>query len=206
MHETLLLVELEAQEFSVDLRALSQLVLSDLGATLLILRLAGCEHGNAEGRPARMVDCISDIGVPACIEAMSAQLAMGGGRSAFIAELWSHSSEIARHSKRIAEATVDIDPDQAYLVGMCHSIGLLPDALGWDVSKRQGLDSVPVGLELARAWTLPSCVIDYFRDLQMCGGQSPWPEIVQAAHRCAGQTSIDCSSREDLRPQLLRAV
>jgi hypothetical protein len=137
---------------------------------------------------------------------MSAQLAMGGGRSAFIAELWSHSSEIARHSKRIAEATVDIDPDQAYLVGMCHSIGLLPDALGWDVSKRQGLDSVPVGLELARAWTLPSCVIDYFRDLQMCGGQSPWPEIVQAAHRCAGQTSIDCSSREDLRPQLLRAV
>jgi HDOD domain len=206
MPEILLLVELEVQEFCVDLRALSQLVLSDLGATLQVLRLAGREYGLAEGRPTRVEDCIADMGLQACIEAMSAQLVPRGGSSMVIAELWSHCREIARQSKHIAEQTVDIDPDQAYLVGLCHSIGSLPAVLGWSGSKSQGFDSALLGLELAREWSLPGCVFDYFCDVQRCGGQSPWPEIVQAAHRCAGQLSGECASSEDLRPQLLRAV
>jgi hypothetical protein len=206
MQETLLLVELEAQELGVDLKTVSELVLSDLGATLQVLRLAGREYGNAETRPTRVEDCISDMGMQACIEAMSAQLIPRGGRSKAMAELWSHSREIARHSKQIAEQTVDIDSDQAYLVGLCHSIGSLPGVLDWSGSKSQGFDSVLVGFELAREWSLPGCVFDYFFDLQVCGGQSPWTEMVQAAHRSAGQPSGACASRENLRPQLLRAV
>jgi hypothetical protein len=70
--ETLLLLDLEAQERSVDLKRVAELVLSDLGATLQILRLAGREHACAEFRPSRIEDCIVDLGVDVCLQALSA--------------------------------------------------------------------------------------------------------------------------------------
>lgn len=206
MKETLLLMELETQGFCVDLRALSKLVLSDLGATLQVLRLAGREHGNAEGRPVRVEDCIADLGVQACMDAMSAHLMPRDQRSAAVTELWRHSREIARHSQLLAEQTVDVDPDQAYLVGLCHSIGSLPRVLGLDGKTCQEFDGVRMGLELATEWSLPGCVVGYFSDLERCGGRSAWLEIVQAAHRCAGESTGECASTRDFHPQLLWAV
>jgi len=206
MRETLLLVELETQEFCIDLRALSKLVLSDLGATLQVFRLAGCEYGGGEGRPVRVEDCIADLGVQACIDAMSASLMACDRRSAAVTQLWRHSREIAEHSKRLAEHTLDVDPEQAYLVGLCHSIGSLPSALGMDSKACQEFDCVRMGLELAREWSLPGCVVDYFSELGMCGERSAWRGIVQAAHRCAGEPTGECDSQGTVPPQLLLAV
>jgi len=70
MQETLLLLDLAVQESSVDLREISQLVLDDLGATLQILRLAGREYANSHDRPLRIEDCISALGVNACMQAV----------------------------------------------------------------------------------------------------------------------------------------
>jgi hypothetical protein len=206
MKETLLLMELETQEFCVDLRALSKLVLSDLGATLQVLRLAGREYGDAEGRPVRVEDCIADLGVQACMDAMSAHLMPRDVRSPAVAELWRHSRDIARHSQHFAEQTVDVDPDQAYIVGLCHSIGSLPDVLGLDGKTCQEFDSVRTGLELATEWSLPGCVVSYFSDMEKCEGRYAWPGIVQAAHRCAGEPTGECASRGYLSAQLLWAV
>jgi HD-like signal output (HDOD) protein len=206
MRETLLLLELEAQEFCVDLGAFSQRVLSDLGATLQVLRLAGREFGRNEECPTRIEDCVAAMGVQACIDAMSAQLIPLGGRSNSIAALWCHSREIARQSKNIAEQMAEIDAGQAYLVGLCHSIGSLPAVLGWSGSKNPKLDSISVGIALAREWSLPVCVVDYLSDLQNGGGRSPWPEMVRAAHRCGDEYSCACAFSENLAPQLLWAV
>jgi hypothetical protein len=82
----------------------------------------------------------------------------------------------------------------------------LPGVLGWSRKKSQGFDGVLVGLDLAREWGLPGCVVGYFSDVLRCGGPSPWREMVQAAHRCAGQSWGECVSRENHRPQLLQAV
>lgn len=57
--ETLLQMELRLHEFSIDLHELSQLVLSDLGATLQIMRLAARESSAPDAHPARIEDCIS---------------------------------------------------------------------------------------------------------------------------------------------------
>jgi HDOD domain len=206
MQETLLLVELETQGFCVDLRALSKLVLSDLGATLQVLRLAGREYGDADGRPVRVEDCIADLGIQACIDAMSAQLMPRDVRSPSVRDLWRHSREIAEHSKYLAEQTVDIDPDEGYLVGLCHSIGSLPGVLGVGGKACQELDHVRMGLELAREWLLPGCVVEYFSNLEKCGGRSAWLGIVEAAHRCAGEPAGECASMGDLHPRLLWAV
>ncbi len=51
LSETLLLMELKIRDRAVDLTEISHLVLSDLGAVLQIMRLAGREDGSAESRP-----------------------------------------------------------------------------------------------------------------------------------------------------------
>ena len=73
LSETLLLMELKIRDRAVDLREISQLVLSDVGAVLQIMRLAGREDGSAENRPTRIEDCISGLGLQVCLEAMSRQ-------------------------------------------------------------------------------------------------------------------------------------
>lgn len=206
MKETLLLMELETQEFCVDLRALSKLILSDLGATLQVLRLAGREYGDAEGRPVRVEDCIADLGVQACMDAMSAHRMPRDLRSPAVTELWRHSREIARHAQHLAGQTAEVDPDQAYLVGLCHSIGSLPGVLGLEGKTCPKFERVRRGLELAREWSLPGCVVGYFSDLETRGGKSAWLGIVQAAHRLAGEPTGECASRGYLPAQLRWAV
>lgn len=206
MRDTLLLIELETEEFCVDLQALSTLVLSDLGATLQVLRLAGREYGNVEGRPVRVEDCIADLGIQACKKAMSEHLMPRDVHSSAVAELWRHSREIAGLSRHFAERTVDVDPDQAYLVGLCHSIGSLRGVLGLEVNTHQKSDRMRIGRALAREWSLPGCVSDYFADPGKCGERSAWQGIVQAAHQCAGGPTGECVSAGDISSELLWAV
>ena len=96
--ETLLAMELQLQQRSVDLHEVSQTVLGDLGATLAILRLAGQEHGSSEGRPARIEDCISGLGLKACLEAVASAASARGARQRAVQDLWAHSREIAHHA------------------------------------------------------------------------------------------------------------
>lgn len=206
MKETLLLAELETQGFSVDLRALTKVILSDVGATLHVLRIAGQTCGEDDSRPIRVEDCIADLGVEACIHAMSGHLMERDLRSQGIAELWSHSREIAEHCRNLAEPMVGIDPDEAYLVGLYHSIGSLPGVLGVGDETYEEFGSVWTGLELAREWSLPGCVVDYFSETETRSAASAWLGIVGQAHRCAGTPAGDCARRGAPHPQLLWAV
>jgi HD-like signal output (HDOD) protein len=206
MRETLLLLELEAHEFCVDLRAFSRLVLGDLGATVQVLRLAGQEFRPSGEGPSRIHDCVASMGVQACIDAMSGQLMPLSGSPISMLEFWCHSREVARQSERLAEQMVGVDADQAYLVGLCHSIGSLPFVLGWNGTRNRMRDSPSVGAELAREWSLPCCVLTYFQDLQEGRRRSPWSELVTAAHGRVGERSSVCALNETMPTRLLWAV
>jgi len=192
------MVELEVSEFCVDLQALSQLVLNDFGATLQILRWVGREFGDAAERPNRIEDCIATMGVQTCIEVMSTQCIQTRKPSMALSELSSHSKEIAVQSAQIAELMFNIDPAQAYFVGLCHSIGSLPALLSGSANDDQRLDTVATGLAMAKDWALPDCVIDYFSDVQKSGGNSPWSEILRVAHQCPGDAESEGSSEAEL--------
>jgi len=206
MLDTLLFVELEAREHCVDLKTLSHIILNDLGATLGVLHCVGKEYGDAESRPVRMEDCLASIGMEVCLEAISTPLVLGDRGSKALAEISNHSREIAWNSKHLAEQAATIDPDEAYLVGLCHSIGSLPNILGWNRSKDNDLYSPWLGFDLAREKWLPSCVIDYCCDIQRCGSRSKWTELVQAAHRLARQHGGECIASEGRRPEPQRAI
>jgi len=199
---TLLSLDLEIQERSIDLRAVSHLILSDLGATLQILRLAGREYACAEFRPCRIEDCIADLGIHVCMEAVSAQaMARAYGHSA-VAETWAHSREIALHSRQIAEELPDANPDEAYLAGLLHTIGLLPAVLGWASSKHGVSDFALAGFKLAKKWSLAPFVVKFLSEMHEDRCTTPLPEIVQEAHRRASRSAIHCPMEQDLRPHL----
>jgi hypothetical protein len=204
MQETLLLLDLAVQEPSIDLREMSQLVLDDLGATLQILRLAGREFGNSNDRPLRIEDCISGLGVDACMQTVSEERAARQGRQGAIAEMWAHCREIAQHCKEVANELPDINPDQAYLVGLLHLIGSLPSVLGWDDTRRDAAGEALSGLQMAKQWSLPHFVQQFFSEIQSTGCNSEWSEIERLAHQRATRSSFKCLLDPEFHPILIQ--
>lgn len=202
--ETLLLLELQLQESCVDLREMSQLVLADLGATMQILRLAGREYGNAEGRPVRIEDCISDLGLQACLTAVAAQPLTYDNHPRAIAETWSHSREIANYAKLVAEEVSDVNPEEAYLVGLLHNIGALPAVLGWGRRESGATDAAILGYKMARSWALPRCVTEFFCEVVIPSHAPRWSGIVRSAHERAVRAAVVCSFQNSIRPHLHR--
>jgi hypothetical protein len=199
--ETMLFLDLMIQEPCVNLHKVSQLVLADLGATLQVLRLAAREYGNAEGRPIRMEDCISDLGLQECLEAISRKMLPRDESQHEIAQLWAHAREIAHQAKLIAEETADVNPDEAYLCGLLHVIGLLPPLLRW--RKTGSADGLLVGLMLSKRWCLPHCVIEYFSEIHPAGCVTRLPGVIHRAHERAGRTTIACPLERGVRLMLV---
>jgi len=189
LSETLLLMELKIRDRAVDLTEISHLVLGDIGAVLQIMRLAGGEDVSADSRPTRIEDCISGLGLQACLEAMSRQTVKRRNRLPAIVETWSHARVIAENCKFLAEEDMlPAIPDEAYLVGLLHAMGTLPEILEWDWTPSAFSDLDLAGLRMAEAWSLPGCVVEYFCELRSNSKTNRWTEIVQRAHQLANQS------------------
>src|ERR1035438_6448233 len=61
MPVTILCLELLSKEPLVDLKRASEIILSDVGATIQILRLIGGGYDFDEERPRRMGDCLASL-------------------------------------------------------------------------------------------------------------------------------------------------
>jgi len=187
--ETLLLLDLKAQDPWLDLTDISHVLLRDLGATTQILRLAAREYADAKFRPVRMEDCIADLGLDACLEAVSTKIIVQDAKNEAIVALWTHSREIAEHASAIAEDTAGVDPAQAYLAGLMHAIDRLPGLLGWSGPLAELAMDKSRGISLAQIWSLPSCVCELFSAPDPAGSRGPWSRIVRAAHAQVGRNS-----------------
>jgi hypothetical protein len=175
-------MELIVCERSVDLEQVSQLVLSDLGATLQILREAEHENVMGGGRHERVEDCISGLGLDRCFEAMARCLITRSTHSAFVYSAWERAREIAVNSRFVAEElALNVASEDAYLVGLAHCIGNLPQILEWNCMRQFGGDSDLAGLRMAEAWHLPRCIVEYFLDRMAGKTQTQWTTIVDHA-------------------------
>lgn len=190
MPETLIAMELQLQERSVDLGEISEAILEDVGATLQILRLAGREYTDAEDRPARIEDCISGLGLRACLRAAASEAPIKGPRHRALNEFRAHSREIARLCRLLAEEMPEFAiPQEAYLAGLFHDIGALPGILGWDRSDLPANRAL-AGWRMAEQWALPLFLKDYFREASMSGGDGHGWKIVSMAHQLAAGTFV----------------
>ena len=73
MSATVLGLEMLLNESCIDLRKASELVLSDVGATIQTLRLVGRDYDFAADLPCRMGDCIASLDLGTWFCAMSAR-------------------------------------------------------------------------------------------------------------------------------------
>lgn len=207
--ETLLRMELMSHEFSVDLQEISQLVLSDLGATLQILRRAAREFDDPADRPTRIEDCISALGVQACIRAAAQKPVLSSARHSAVLELWTHAAQVAQvcresAARESAAAMGTLHPEEAYLVGLTHALGSLPNLLGWDRSPSGPQRRERLASRLAECWSLPLCVQEFARAWDRSEWSNPWVSLVRMAHQQVSRSSMPCSFYEGLSPRLQR--
>jgi hypothetical protein len=190
--ETLLALELMLQGSSADLGDVSETLKSDMGATIQVLRLAGREYGDAEDRPVRIEDCISDLGARACLSAAAKGAMARGPRRRAVLEMWSHSREIAGYCRMLAEETPRIiAPHEAYLAGLLHAIGALPAVLGWERPETWKNHSL-AALRMAELWSLPVFLKDFFCETHMPGYDSSWSKMLATAHDLAMDSRTRC--------------
>ncbi|MGD0096769.1 MAG: HDOD domain-containing protein [Terracidiphilus sp.] len=190
MSATVLGLEILLQDSCINLQMATELILSDVGATIQVLRLVGREYEYAVERPSRMVDCISSLDVDSWFSAISARTFPCDRAHAATTAVWRHSRLVAQYAQLVAESLDDVFPEDAYLVGLLHGIGDIPAALGWPGCGRGGADASALS---AMEGTLPLFVLAAMRSIHDSTALSGWRFILTAAHELAG-------SRMDLVP------
>ena len=182
--QTVLFLELLLDEPSIDLAAISQLILEDVGATLQILRLAAREFGRADC-PLRIQDCIASLGVRVCLDALSMRTARYDDRYHVVAESWNHSRQIAEFCRLLAEDSQKISPENAYLIGLLHEVGSLPAILGWRQPGRDLGDATLAGSRLVKKWSFPAFIADSLEEASAHDQPSEWSNLLRNAHHLA---------------------
>ena len=194
---TRLQLELLLQERVLDLRAVSEVILQDLGATLQILRLVGEEYGGADDRPIRIEDCIACLDVQVWFDAVSSITLV---QNSHAAGAWQHARQIGRYAEQLAGLEEGLRPGEGQMVGLLHEIGRLPELLGWPRAFLPYEDRSVLGAMLAEQWRLPGCVLAGVREHQAESSptESQWAMILRAAHACAQQEDararLDCQA------------
>lgn len=167
---------------SVDLTQVCQVVLSDLGATLQIFRRAGRDNALSDSRLERVEDCIASLGLDGCLEAVAKCPIAKGPHFRSVYSAWEHAREIAFIARFVAQKlTLNVAAEDAYLIGLAHGIGNLPDILGWGWKSQVGDDGDLAGLRIAEAWHLPHCIAEYFLGRMAGKSQTQWTMMVDCA-------------------------
>ena len=154
---TLVTLELLLQQPVVELKAVSELVLSDLGATLQILRCRReCDQDDQTwlGIPARVVA----LGRDAILKVIPSFSDFGPDFPAAAAfKLWEHSRRVAEAAQTIASSFPEVDAEKARIAGLLHEMGSLPQLLGAR-ELPYGMREEAVPEHLIKEWSLPSWI------------------------------------------------
>jgi hypothetical protein len=204
MSATVLGLEMLLHEPCIDLRLASELVLSDVGATIQILRLVGTEYEFSTEHPCRMGDCIASLDAGTWFDAISSRTFTCDEKYAAAGALWNHCRLVAQYAQLVAESLEDVSPEEAYLVGLLHEIGAIPNVLGWP-DEGQGLgESTPSS---AVEGSLPLFVLSALRSVNDSCCSSVWKFILTAAHELAGANAHFYSAAlHDFRPLVISSA
>jgi HDOD domain-containing protein len=195
MSATVLGLEILLHEPSIDLRMVSELVLSDVGATIQILRLIGREYEFTTEHPCRMGDCLASLDAGTWFDAISARTFVCDREHAAISSLWNHCRLVAQYAQLVAESLEDISPEEAYLVGLLHEIGSIPKVLNWP---NDDLDDRESASLLAMEGSLPLFVLSAIQSMNDPRSSSTWKVILTSAHELAGaRPDFDPTMRQD---------
>ena len=182
MLSTVLGLHILLDEPRIDLQMASELVLSDVGATIQILRLIGREYGQTPERPIGMGGCLAGLEVNAWFGALSARTFSCDAENAATTALWKHCRLAAQYARLVAGLFDDISPEDAYLVGLLHDIEEIPAVL----NRRYGsVGHMKQSALTAMEGSLPLFVLAAIRTVNNSSPSSTWKFILTAVHQLA---------------------
>jgi hypothetical protein len=196
MSATVLGLDLLLQEPYIDLRIVSELVLSDVGATIQVLRLIGSEYEFSGERPSRMDECLASLEVGAWFGVVSARTFACDQEHAAITAVWKHCRLVAQYAQLVAESLDGISSEEAYLVGLLHEVHAIPNILNSQNYTAEATDRSTLS---AMEGALPQFVLAALDSVNDSSPSSTWRFILSAAHDLAGvKTDFDVSTLLDI--------
>lgn len=186
MCTTRLQLDLLLNDSVIDLRAVTEVILADAGATLQILRLIGEEFPNRDERPKRIEDCIVSLSPARCYQIVCASEAAHSGPH--VAE-WQLCRKLAECARELARSVEGFSPEEAYMVGLLSRLGTFPHLLGWKSAGSLSQESDALGVMLACHWNLPHFVVSAIREQHGLEASSKWTNILTLAHKLIEQPS-----------------
>ena len=181
---TRLQLELLLNDPVVDLRAVTEVILADAGATLQILRTVGREFTVNDGRPDRIEDCIVSLSAARCHQVVCAPNDLD---SETFAEEWQFRRMRAEHARELAKDREGFSPEEAYLVGLLYRLGSIPHMLGWNINASTSDEDDALGVMLAFHWNLPEYVLSATKERHEDAETSKWREILERADELTHQ-------------------
>jgi HD-like signal output (HDOD) protein len=161
----LLRLDLWLSEFVTDLQDITNIVRSDIGLTVQILRLAARE---IEKSPRKIVP-ISEIVVDLGVEKLRTLVAgtrtlpdrISNHVGASVCErFWAHSRLTALVAEELADQYSNVTAEEAYLAGLLCHLGDLPSLLGWATMSSDARDPHQAGRRMAQSWGFPCDLVD----------------------------------------------
>ncbi len=181
---TRLQIALLLQESQVDLRALGDVILSDVCATLQTFRLAGEEYPEEDDRPTRIEDCIASLNLDRWRDLLCVPRITG---TLDLTRELGHSRRVALCAKELASLFDDCSPEEAYLAGLLSEVDRLPEILGWTGVGDSPDEQREHGLAMAYYWHLPKYVLAALRSKRHDEKPSSMSGILELAHSMAAQ-------------------
>lgn len=183
--DTRILVEMILGTPTIDLESLCEILLSDLGATVQVLRCTAKHIEDSKLRPLRLHECLVSLG-KVNIQNSCAQVLPGleTASAESFSELWRHSWMVSRFAYSIAQVVDGGEPEKARIAGLLHDLGRIPSCLGW-TNSAWPQSSEDLGCKLADQWGLPWYVIFGIRCYDRPDTSAAMiSRLVAAAHDC----------------------
>lgn len=159
MADSVLLLQVLLSGPAVNLRSVAEVIRSDVGLTIQLLRLAALEQDERHPIEVSITRSVVHAGIDKLLTLVTDIELLTShpkGRTALreCEQFWAHAKLTALMAEELAYKTMYDDPEEAYIAGLLFHIGELPSILGWE---GQYVDAEPreIARLLAQEWRLP---------------------------------------------------
>ncbi len=182
---TQLRLELALFADSPSLRELTDIFREDPVAVLrlfaLVADLSKACLVSTPDDPLRLEDLVVMLGKQDLGQAFCRQAPARDAQAATAVAFAAQAAAMGRLCRTIAE-TIGLPAEEAYLVGLLHGIGSLPEQLGRNISQETTRDRCGVLSTLCRRYALPSSLQQTLEEVYSQEAVSPWTAVVHAAY------------------------
>jgi HD-like signal output (HDOD) protein len=157
----LLRLELSLSPLVINLQDVTNIIKSDVGLTVQLLRLAARQSESSRSETSS-INIINETAIQVGVDGLRALVAqtkpVPDNISRACERFWTHSRLIALIAAEIAGQSTEITAEEAYLAGLLCHLGDLPSILGWAGSGKA--TSRHNGYRMAKAWEFPNALTE----------------------------------------------